>query len=340
VNAAGDVVRWGILGTANIARAQFLPGLAEAGRGQAAAVAGRERAKADSYAVANGVSRAIEGYQALLDDPDIDAVYLALPNGLHAEWATRTLHAGKALLCEKPLTGSVADTRAVLDVAARCDAPLWEAMVFPFQAQHLRLLQLIGDGAIGEVREAVGSFHFQLTRPDNIRFSRELAGGALLDVGCYPVRLASEIFHADAEAGYAVAEVVDGVDVDTGGVLSYPDGRRLLLTCGFRRSYDTVGRVIGTEGYVDLTNPYHPRMDDTLVIVRAGGEPVVERPTSDAHSFTAALRHIHSVLLDGEPPRHLALDGSLRAATGLDLLVQSVGAAGTDGVGSATTPSG
>ena len=109
MSARGEVVRWGILGTANIARGQFLPALAEAGRGEPVAVGGRDLERAKGYAAQHGVGRGVEGYQALLDDPDIDAVYLALPNALHPEWAVRTLEAGKALLCEKPLTTSVAD---------------------------------------------------------------------------------------------------------------------------------------------------------------------------------------------------------------------------------------
>jgi predicted dehydrogenase len=323
VSSRNGVVRWGILGTANIAQAQFLPALAEAGRGEPVAVGGRDPDRANSYAAEHGIGRGVGGYQALLDDPGIDAVYLALPNSLHAEWAVRTLEAGKALLCEKPLTTSVADTTAVLDLAARSAAPLWEAFVFPFQAQHARLMQLIGDGAIGEVREIVGSFHFSLSRKDNIRFSRDLGGGALLDVGCYPIRLAAEVFGAEPHAGSADGDLVDGVDVDTAAVLMYPGGRRLMLTCGFRRSYDTFTRILGSEGYLHLSNPYHPGPGDAVEVVRSGGEPTVERPTTDLHSFTAAVRHIHGVLLDEESPRQLATDVSLPTAKALEQLVQS-----------------
>ena len=174
------------------------------------------------------------------------------------------------------------------------------------------------------MREIVGSFHFQLTRKDNIRFSQELGGGSLLDVGCYPVRLAAEVFGTEPYAGSAEGDLVDGVDVDAAGVLIYPGGSRLLLTCGFRRSYDTFTRILGTEGHIHLTNPYHPGPSDTLEVVRSGGEAVIERPTTDQHSFTAALRHIHSVLLDGEPPRQLATEVSLPSALALERLLQSL----------------
>jgi len=127
-------IRWGIVGTANIARAQFLPGLREAGGGLAAMVASRDRAKAEAYATANGIDQGGEGHAALVESPDIDAVYVALPNPMHAAWTVRALRAGKAVLCEKPLCIGSSQTREVLDVAATADKPLWEAFVFPFQA--------------------------------------------------------------------------------------------------------------------------------------------------------------------------------------------------------------
>jgi len=322
---ADEPVRWGILGTANIARAQFLPGLREAGRGRPVAVGGRDRDRAEAYARANGVARAIVGYQELLDDPDIDAVYNALPNSLHGEWTIKALAAGKAVLCEKPLTASVAETAEVLDAAVRSPAPLWEAFVFPFQAQHARLVELLGDGAVGELREIYGAFHFSLTRPENIRWDAELGGGALYDVGCYPVRLAGELFGADAERGQAYAQLQNGVDVDTTAMLDYPGGRRLALTCGFHRPYDTFARLLGSEGFVHVANPYHPSVEDTIEIHRAGHDVAVERPTTDQHTFTAAIRHIHDVLIDGADPRQTAVETSMRCAQGLDLLVQSLG---------------
>jgi predicted dehydrogenase len=188
-----DPIRWGIVGTANIARAQFLPGLREAGGGRAAGVASRDRAKAEAYAAAHGVDQGIEGYASLVESPDIDAVYVALPNALHAEPTIRALRAGKAVLCEKPLSVGAASTKEVLDVAATAARPLWEAFVFPFQAQHQRLSKLLENGAIGEPAELCSAFHFPLSNPANIRMDAALGGGALADVGCYPIRLAFEL---------------------------------------------------------------------------------------------------------------------------------------------------
>jgi predicted dehydrogenase len=148
--SAGRPVRWGILGTANIARAQFLPGL-RAAEGIPAAVAGREAARAEKFASDNGVQRAVTGYHRLLEDPGIDAIYIPLPNALHAEWTIRALEAGKPTLCEKPLCGLLPDTQRVLAAAERTGTPLWEAFVFPFHPQMRAVEELIAGGAIGEL---------------------------------------------------------------------------------------------------------------------------------------------------------------------------------------------
>ena len=186
-------VRWGILGAAHIASRQFLPGLREAGGGRAALVASRDYARADAFANLHGVERAAEGYDAVVDSPAIDAVYVALPNSHHSRWTQRALETGKAVLCEKPLCVGSAQTAAVLETAATTGALLWESFVFPFQHQHLRLLALVKSGAIGEVRELDSTFSYNLGRLEDIRLSEELGGGALADVGCYPIRLAQEV---------------------------------------------------------------------------------------------------------------------------------------------------
>jgi predicted dehydrogenase len=313
-------IRWGIVGTANIARAQFLPALREAGSGRAVMVASRDAERAAAYASAHGVDQGVADYARLVESPDIDAVYVAVPNSLHAEWTKRALLAGKAVLCEKPLSVGSAQTAEVLDVARAAAAPLWEAFVFPFQAQHQRLTTLLADGAIGVPAEIVGAFHFLLSRTGDIRLSSAMGGGALADVGCYPIRLACELFGTGSTEVVAAHGTIDGeVEVDAAGLVAHGD-RRLVLTCGFRRAYDTFTRVLGDQGQMHLTNPYHPRPSDTLTVHRSGGVVSTERPTSDEHSFTAALRHIHSVLLGEATPEHTAAESALASAVTLEKL--------------------
>jgi len=334
--AVGSGVRWGLIGAANIARAQFLPGMREAGGGRAVLVGSRDAEDARAFAAEHGVDRGIEGYANVIESEDVDAVYVAVPNALHSEWTIRALQAGKAVLCEKPLCVGSAQTAEVIAAAeAIPGALLWEAFVFPFQAQHQRLIKLLADGAIGEPAEIVSSFHFRVSSPANIRLSAELGGGALADVGCYPIRLAYEVFGTAGglgaggftDAAVAGCGVRDGaVEVDAAAIVSW-GARRLLLTCGFRRSYDTVTRVLGAEGQLHLTNPFHPVPADAITLLRPGEEPVVEHPTQDAHSFTAAIRHIHAVLRGAEPPRLTAPESALAPARVLEAVQDACGAA-------------
>jgi predicted dehydrogenase len=211
VTAAGQV-RWGIVGTANIARAAFLPALRAAG-GVAAAVAGRDLARAEQYASAHGVGRAVQGYQALIEDPAVDALYIALPNSLHAEWTIRALEAGRPVLCEKPLSGVLADTERVLSAARRPAHLAVRAFVFPFGEQMTRIRSLVDDGAIGEIRESSRTFTSGSAAPTTSGCRLTCQGGALRDVGCYPVRLAQAFFgeHSSAQA----AREPGGQGVDT-----------------------------------------------------------------------------------------------------------------------------
>jgi predicted dehydrogenase len=328
---AGGQVRWGILGTANIARAQFLPGLRAAG-GVPAAVAGRDAARAEKFASENGVRRAVAGYESLLDDPGVDALYIPLPNALHAEWTIRALEAGKPTLCEKPLCGTLADTERVLGAARRTGTLLWEAFVFPFHPQMRAIEELIADGAIGELMEIKSSFHFTVRNPANVRFSGELQGGALNDVGCYPVRLAQLLFgpgHQDAWARATMGG--DGVDVDTWGVLGYPGGRRLLLSAGLKRSYDTFTSLEGTSGQIRITNPFHPGASDTYRVTPAGAEPRAFPATSGEPSFAQAIAHINAVISENAKPRMLAAETSLATARALNDLARSFLAAQPSG---------
>lgn len=327
----GGPVRWGILGTANIARASFCPAVREAG-GVVAAVASRDGARARQFADANGVERALEGYETLIAHDGVEAVYIALPNSLHGEWTIRALRAGKTVLCEKPLCASVEETEQVLAVARETGRLLWEAFVFPFHEQFRRVREWIGvdrgrSGAIGELREIHSSFHFLVRNRSNIRLSPELAGGSLNDVGCYPVRLADLLFGATAERAAAIAweGLGSGVDEEMQGVVDYGAGRRLVFSCGMGRAGDTFTRIVGTEGEIRLSNPFHPRTQDTLE-VRQADRTTIERPTRTDLSFTDAIRHIQAVLRGAEEPRHLATQDSLATAKALALVRENTGA--------------
>jgi len=321
-----EPVRWGILGTAGIAASAFLPALAETGSGEAVAVASRDLAKAEHWAAANDVAEGLEGYAQVLEDPRIEAVYIPLPNGLHAEWAIAALQAGKTVFCEKPLCGTVQETAAVLDAAAVAEGPLWEAFVFPFHEQIELARSLIADGAIGDLREIRSSFHFSLDDEGDIRMLAELSGGSIQDVGCYPIRLARLLFEDEPDLDRAIADAAwsaGGVDEELWGALAFAGDRRLVFSCGFRAAYQTSTVILGATGEIRMTNPFHPEPGDVIEIVR--DEVPETRPAAGAHerSFTPALRHINRVVRGLEEPRHLAVDEAMGNATAIAALLDA-----------------
>lgn len=325
-------VRWGILGTAHIVERSFLPALHAAGGGTVDVIAGRDETRSGAFAARHGIERVAAGYQALIDDTAVDAVYNPLPNGLHAEWTIAALNAGKAVLCEKPLCATLAETTGVLDAARGSALPVWEAYVFPFQRQYGRLEQLVASGAIGRPIEIQSTFHFRLTNRDNIRLSPELAGGALNDVGCYPAHLATLLFGSPlAGVGYP-RWAPEGVDEAAQGVLEYEGNRRLLLSCGmdyFTEGADTFSRIIGEDGEIRVSNAFHPRPGDT-VEVRAGGE-IRTQDLSDAEpTFTGIIKHIQGVVRAEAAPLHTASDDSLPTASALDILHRSFASSHTE----------
>ena len=316
---SGGRIRWGVLGTANIARVQFLPGLRETGGGIAEAVAGREPARTEAYARENGVRRALSGYRALIEDPTVDAVYNPLPNSLHAEWTLAALAAGKAVLTEKPLCVSPAETRTVLGAARAPGRLLWEAFVFPFHAQYRRVEALVEAGGIGPLLEIQAFFHFRLRSRDNIRLRPDLAGGALNDVGCYPIHLGTLLFGGEPLDARATRRLdPSGVDAETAAMLDFGQGRRLYFSCGLERGYETFARIVGGEGEIRLASAYHPGAADSLELRRADRSVLIEHPTDHVRSFAPAIRHIHAVLRGEEAPRHLALQDALATAEALE----------------------
>jgi predicted dehydrogenase len=318
-----EPVRWGILGTANIATLHFLPALHAVGGGVAYAVAGRDPVRTQRFAADNGIERVHAEYADLSDDERVDAVYVPLPNSLHAEETVAALRSGKGVLCEKPLCVSAEETETVLKVARAGTQPLWEAFVFLFRDQTKRLLDLVSQGAIGELQEIHSTFHYPLPDRANIRLDPGLGGGVLYDAGCYPIRLARLVFGSEAVAGTTMPRWArEGVDEEMQAILTFPQERRLLFSCAMFRRYDAFARVIGSDGEIRLSRPFHPRVTDTLEIRREGLVDT-EWPNGDEPSFAPALRHIHAALRGEVAPRHLAVDEALGNAQAIDLLYRS-----------------
>lgn len=322
----GGKVSWGILGTAHIAEVSFLPALRHLG-GTATGVAGRNPAHTRQWALRQQITRAYDSYEDLLDDESIDAVYIPLPNTLHEEWSRTALAAGKAVLCEKPLVLDVNAAEALVAVARRSRYPLWEAFVFPFQPQFLRVQELLASGAIGDLREIQASFHYRLDPlrdATNIRWDPALGGGGFNDVGCYPIHLATLLL-GRPEAAMAEAVLAEtGVDQDSAGLIQFGEGRRLLFSAGMTRAYDSSARLLGTDGEIRLSSAYHPSERDAVEI-RLGSSIRIEYPTGREPSFTHAIAHIEQVVQAQAEPVHTVVTDALPTARAMSFVRHSAG---------------
>ncbi len=258
-------LRLGVLGCARIAR-HFVRDVAASRALQVVACASRSADNAAAFAAATGIARHHGSYEALLDDRTVDAVYLPLPNSLHAPWAVRAAQAGKHVLCEKPLALNLAQARQMVDAARAAGVVLLESYPYWFQPQTGAMLRLLHDGAIGELRSVQASFGFTLSNPQtNIRMRPELGGGALLDAGSYPVSLIRLVMGAapqrvQAFSTWSEGGAEDSVDLSTDAVLLFADGRRAQLSCAMNTATHRHATLVGSQG--TLETEYLNHVDD------------------------------------------------------------------------------
>jgi predicted dehydrogenase len=317
-----DVVRWGILSTANIGVKRFIPGVRKSTNGVVAAIASRNGARAREVAAQLAIPRAYGSYEELLADPEIDAIYNPLPNSMHAQWTLEAAAAGKAILCEKPLAIDSAEAQRMIDGCRAHGVLLMEAFMYRFHPQHARVRELIDAGTIGELRFVRGAFTFSLEpfRPANVRLQAALAGGALMDVGCYAVNAARMLF--GHEPVWASAQwdfrAEFGVEVSLAGILGFSDGRTAIFDCGFRAAGQGSYTAVGTAGQIDVPTAFVPDPNPTLVRIAAAGA-VREESIPGVDQYQLEAEEFADALLTRRPLRIPADDalGTLRAIEAL-----------------------
>jgi xylose dehydrogenase (NAD/NADP) len=293
-------LRWGLLGTARINRA-VIPALRASARNQLVAVASRSLDAASAYAREWGIERALGSYDALLSDPGIDVVYVPLPNGLHAEWTVRAARAGKHVLCEKPLAITVAEVDAIAAAARESSVAVAEAFMYRHHPQTSRVRDLVASGTLGRVRLVRGSFSFTLTRPHDVRLDPAQGGGALWDVGCYPLSFARYVL------GKEPLEVTgwqhtgpSGVDLTFAAQLRFPDDVLAQFDCSFETPFRTSMEVVGEKASLVVTQPFKPGADARLVLNR--GEETETIPTPLADLYQGEVENLADAVLLGKPP--------------------------------------
>jgi D-xylose 1-dehydrogenase (NADP+, D-xylono-1,5-lactone-forming) len=309
---------WGIISTAHINRL-VLAGARESDRVEVVAVASRDQARAEAYAREHGIERAFGSYEALLADPDIDVVYISLPNSLHVEWSIRALEAGKHVLCEKPLDRRPDEVERAFEAAARSGRILMEAFMYRHNPQTAKLRELVGAGAIGQLGVVRSAFSFSLGDPDNVRLAVDLDGGALMDVGCYCVS-GSRLLGGEPERVYGEQVTGEsGVDVLFSGTMRFPEGVAAHFDCGFVLPGRDELEVVGSEGSLFLDDPWHARRP-VIELRRETG--VEEIALEHVDSYRLELENL-SDAIHGEAEPLLGRDDAVGQARTIDALYRS-----------------
>lgn len=315
-------LRWGILGTARINR-RVIPAIRASARSELVAVASRDRARAERYAAEWTIPRAIESYDALLDDRSIDIVYVPLPNSEHVRWTVRALDAGKHVLCEKPLALSVDDVDRVAAAAARSGRVAAEAFMYRHHPLTREVQRTVESGRLGPLHLVKGAFTFLLTRPGDVRLDPTLGGGSLWDIGCYPVSYACLLAGRPEEAfGWArpSIEPQGRVDLTFTGMLRFSQGVIAQFDCGFQQPFRADMEIVGRDAALRIDRPF--RTDEQSRLLLVSGDHVEALPFEAQSAFAGEIADMEAAALDGAAPR-VSLDESQRTVEAICALYDS-----------------
>ena len=321
-----STLRIGVMSTADIALQKVIPGMRRADRVEVAAIASRVPAHAKAVAGRLGIPRAHGSYAELLADPDVDAVYIPLPNHLHAEWTIAAAHAGKHVLCEKPLAMTAMDAERMADACAAAGVRLMEAFMYRLHPSWVAVREMVRSGRIGRLTAVQSWFSYFNADPTNIRNIRGYGGGALYDIGCYNVNLSRLLFEGEPTkiAASVTRDPATGVDVLTSAILEFGPGVA-IFTCSTRTETDQRVDIYGTDGRISIDIPFNiPPDRPTAVFVTSGGKPPVAPatetitfPTKDP--YAAEAEAFATAILDGTPLPFEAADAAanLRVIEGI-----------------------
>jgi len=298
-------VRWGVMGCAAIAINQVMPAMKDAALTTLTGIASRSLSKAEATAEQFGISKAYGSYEALLADPEIEAVYIPLPNGLHAEWSIKALRAGKHVLCEKPITVDAAEARQLAAVRDETGLTCLEAFASRFNPVQLQAVEIAASGTLGDLRfvHTVASFLMASHNPSDVRLQADIGGGALYDIGCYAVDAQRRLVGRLPRTVRATMTWSERFDVDLAGtaMLDYGDGLLGTLQWGFNAPWGGPFSLIGEKGH--LTGPYGwgAPEGEPAMLLQAGGavEKIVVPPgingyTAEVQDLSEAVRGLHT----------------------------------------------
>jgi predicted dehydrogenase len=325
VSGDGNRIRVGILGAAKIAPMALVNPAKQHSQVEVAAVAARDPARGRAFAAKHGVPRVHESYDALIADPNLDAIYIPLPNGLHGRWTRAALAAGKHVLCEKPFTANAAEAREIAEVAANSDRVVMEAFHYRYHPLTRRVEEIIASGEVGKLKRVEASFCFPLPKFSDIRYNYSLAGGALMDAGCYPVHMVRTFGGSTPEVVWAQAKLrAPQVDRTMTAEFKFAGGHTGRVHCSMwsSRLLQISARVIGEQGELRVLNPVMPSLFHRLTIRSPDGRRVERfsrRPT-----YAYQLDAFAAAVLRGEPVKTSPQD-AVENMTVIDAIYRAAG---------------
>lgn len=306
-------IRFGIIGCAGIAQKQFIPAIKLASNAEITAVGSRNLDKSKEFAQRNGIPRFFGSYEALLENPDIDAVYIPLPNSMHKEWAVKAAAAGKHILCEKPLAATPDDCLEMEKAARDHQVLLMEAFMYRFHPLTENIIQEVHQGVLGEQITIQSTHSFLLTDQTNVRLSAELAGGSLMDVGCYCVNVIRTLFQEEPEAVSAIAHYhPKGVDDQMNLLARFRSGRSAVLSCGLVSNYPSGYLISGTRGFIRAEYGFHLGINHGVVTRKVDG--IETKLQDETNEYTRMIEHFSDCILFQKPLRYDALEASRNMA--------------------------
>ncbi len=319
-------IRWGIISAANISVKAVAPAIRASSNGRLVAVASRDSRRAtEQYSFASDV-RIYDTYENIINDPDIDAIYIPLPNGLHAEWAMKALQAGKHVLCEKPMSVTAREGKIMMDAAQANNVFLMEAFMYRFHPQIVWAIEQVNAGSIGPVRLVRASFSFDIrSHPDDIRLKPDLAGGSLMDVGCYTINACRAIYgHAPLVVAARVHTTSPiGVDMATNAVLDFGEGRFGVIDCSFELPTRQMVEIIGELGTITIPVPFTPGNIEAVILTIKNGA-LTEKNFERVDQYQLEVEHFANCIQTGQEPS-LRLSETLENIATIEAIYQAAG---------------
>ena len=314
------ILRWGFLSTAKINHALISP-LRVSKRNQLVAIASRSDEKAKAYAKKWEIPRAYGSYEALLADPEIDVIYNSLPNHLHADWTIKALKAGKHVLCEKPLGLTASDVDKMFATAKESGRVLTEAFMYRHHPQTLKVKEIVESGVLGKLRFLRGSFTFTLNREGNYRFSKDMGGGSIWDVGCYPISYTRMLLGTSPVEvfGWQVSGQ-EGIDQSFVGQMRFPEGILAQFDSGFQSPFRTEMEIIGSLGTLFIPNPFRPGKNEEILLKK--NDKVEKIKIRGQELYLGEVEDMADAILLGKAPR-VSLEDSRENTRTIQALLES-----------------